>query len=79
MTKRKIARRSRIKPFIKALNYNHIMPTRYNLKDVNLKNAVGPDALEKGKRKEVKKAVRKLFEERYQNANTKYFSQKLRF
>ena len=28
MTKRKIARRSRIKPFVKALNYNHIMPTR---------------------------------------------------
>jgi len=29
MSKKKIAARSRIKPFVKALNYNHIMPTRY--------------------------------------------------
>lgn len=28
MSKKKVARRSRIKPFVKALNYNHIMPTR---------------------------------------------------
>ena len=60
-------------------NFLYFSSFSYNLKDVNLKNAVGPDALEKGKRKEVKKAVRKLFEERYQNANTKYFFQKLRF
>ena len=29
MSKKKIARRSRIKPFVKAVNYNHVMPTRY--------------------------------------------------
>lgn len=30
MSKKKVQRRSRIKPFVKALNYNHIMPTRYS-------------------------------------------------
>merc|ERR1712053_59228 len=63
----------------KAKNYNHIMPTRYALKDVSLRSTVGPDALEKGKRKEVRKQVKSLFEEKYKNTNTRYFFQKLRF
>merc|ERR1711976_85330 len=67
MSKKKVAQRSRIKPFIKAMNYNHIMPTRYALKDVSLRSTVGPDALEKGKRKEVRKQVKSLFEEKYKN------------
>merc|ERR1712000_748967 len=62
MSKKKIAARSRIKPFVKALNYNHIMPTRFALK-----TTVGPDALAKGKRKETRKQVKKLFEEKYKN------------
>eukprot|EP01094_Clydonella_sp_ATCC50884_P010552 TRINITY_DN2022_c0_g1_i2.p1 TRINITY_DN2022_c0_g1~~TRINITY_DN2022_c0_g1_i2.p1 ORF type:complete len:115 (-),score=30.19 TRINITY_DN2022_c0_g1_i2:290-634(-) len=28
MSKKKIARRSKIKPFVKTMNYNHLMPTR---------------------------------------------------
>merc|ERR1719160_238047 len=31
MSKKKIARRTRIKPFVKYINYNHIMPTRYQV------------------------------------------------
>eukprot|EP00413_Alexandrium_margalefii_P030411 CAMPEP_0204569726 /NCGR_PEP_ID=MMETSP0661-20131031/37909_1 /ASSEMBLY_ACC=CAM_ASM_000606 /TAXON_ID=109239 /ORGANISM="Alexandrium margalefi, Strain AMGDE01CS-322" /LENGTH=168 /DNA_ID=CAMNT_0051577853 /DNA_START=65 /DNA_END=566 /DNA_ORIENTATION=+ len=31
MSKKKIAKRSRVKPFIKYINYNHIMPTRYQV------------------------------------------------
>merc|ERR1739845_26442 len=79
MSKKKIARRSRIKPFVKTINYNHIMPTRYVLKDVNLKAVVGPNALDKGQRKETRKQVKALFEEKYKNTNTRYFFQKLRF
>jgi len=30
MGKNKRARRSRIKPFLKVVNYNHVMPTRYS-------------------------------------------------
>merc|ERR1711948_22219 len=67
MSKKKVAKRSRIKPFVKAVNYNHVMPTRYVLKDVSLKAAVGPNALDKGKRKETRKQVKALFEEKYKN------------
>merc|ERR1711990_1037734 len=39
MSEKKIAKRSRIKPFIKYVNYNHLMPTRYSL-DIELKSTV---------------------------------------
>merc|ERR1711934_792061 len=44
MSKKKIAKRSRVKPFVKVVNYNHMMPTRYGL-DVELKNAVSYEKL----------------------------------
>merc|ERR1719155_115346 len=31
MGKKKIAKRTRVKPFVKYVNYNHIMPTRYSV------------------------------------------------
>merc|ERR1712046_188760 len=31
MSQKRIAKRSRVKPFLKCVNYNHIMPTRYAL------------------------------------------------
>merc|ERR1712045_181337 len=34
MSKTKLKRRSKIKPFIKVVNYNHMMPTRYSV-DIN--------------------------------------------
>ncbi|KAL0282445.1 UNVERIFIED_CONTAM: 60S ribosomal protein L27-3 [Sesamum angustifolium] len=41
---KKQAKKSRVKAFIKLVNYNHIMPTRYTL-DVDLKDVVSADAL----------------------------------
>lgn len=29
MGKKKIAKRSKVKPFVKVVNFNHVMPTRY--------------------------------------------------
>lgn len=29
MGKKRVAKRTRVKPFMKVLNYNHLMPTRY--------------------------------------------------
>ena len=29
MGKKKLAKRSKVKPFVKIVNYNHMMPTRY--------------------------------------------------
>merc|ERR1719362_2656556 len=31
MSKKKISKRTRVKPFVKYLNYNHIIPTRYQI------------------------------------------------
>lgn len=31
MTKKAVAKRSQIKPFVKVINYNHLMPTRYSV------------------------------------------------
>merc|ERR1712168_1129025 len=31
MGKKKIASRNKLKPFVKVINYNHIMPTRYSV------------------------------------------------
>jgi hypothetical protein len=30
MGKKKIAKKTKIAPFVKAINYNHLMPTRYD-------------------------------------------------
>merc|ERR1712194_35156 len=31
MSKKKVTKRLRVKPFVKYVNYNHIMPTRYSV------------------------------------------------
>merc|ERR1719230_546466 len=31
MSKKKVAKRLRVKPFVKYVNYNHMMPTRYQI------------------------------------------------
>jgi len=80
MTKKQLAKRSRVKPFLKMVNYNHAMPTRYGL-DIDLKNIVTPEAVygEKANRKTVRGKVKKLFEERYQSGKNRWFFTKLRF
>ena len=39
MSKDKIAKRTKMKPFLKAVNYTHLMPTRYVV-DLDLKKIV---------------------------------------
>ena len=79
MGQKRIAKRSRVKPFVKVVNYTHLMPTRYAL-DVDLKNVVTGDSFaDKSKRVEAKKAVRKLFEEKYNAGKNKWFFEKLRY
>ena len=77
MGKKKVAKRSKIKPFIKVVNYNHMMPTRYNL-DMDLKQVVSLESFkEPSQRQAAKKAVRKIFEERYNSGKNKWFFTKL--
>merc|ERR1711953_1368040 len=66
MSKKKIAKRSRVKPFVRYVNYNHIMPTRYSVPA-----AIDPKTLESDAqmenedgRIEAKKALSNLFKEK---------------
>ncbi|KAI5059565.1 hypothetical protein GOP47_0025884 [Adiantum capillus-veneris] len=79
LSQKKIAKRSRLKPFIRVVNYNHIMPTRYTL-DVDLKNVVTTEKLDsKTKRVETRKETKGLFEERFKTGKNRWFFSKLRF
>ncbi|KAJ1568581.1 60S ribosomal protein L27 [Cladochytrium tenue] len=79
MSKKKVTKRSRVKPFIKAVNLNHMLPTRYNL-DLELKQLVNAEVLkDPTQRKASRKSVKKILEERYRSGKNKWFFQKLRF
>merc|ERR1712137_626059 len=85
MSKKKILKRSHIKPFLKYVNFNHIMPTRYTVTDIDLRSIVNPTVMKKiDTKNDARKDVKKAFEERYINRgkNTngvQYFFHKLRF
>src|SRR5579859_5068753 len=68
MGKKRIAKRSKVKPFIKMVNYNHLMPTRYALEGIEqLKAQIGNEGLkEVSQKEEAKKVVKKSFEEKFQ-------------
>jgi len=73
------ARRSSIKTFVKVVNYQHMMPTRYTL-DVDLKGVVATDAAENSsKREEARKASKGLLEEKFKTGKNRWFFTKLRF
>lgn len=80
MGKKRVAKRSKVKPFIKMVNYNHIMPTRYTLELEGLKGVVSNDTFrEVSQREEAKKTVKKVLEERYQSGKNRWFFTPLRF
>ena len=90
MSKKKVEKRSRtMKPFVKYVNVRHVFPTRYVV-DMDLKKAVDEADLVDDERKvDVKKGLKKVFEDRYLNqkavtsekkaAGSSYFFQKLSF
>jgi len=87
MPEKKIAKRSKLKPFIKVVNYTHLMPTRYAL-EVELKSVVTTDIVNGSQanptaRQNARKEVKKLLEDKYNNSmktgKSKWFFQKLRF
>lgn len=74
MSKGRVAKRSKIKPFIKTINYNHLMPTRYTLELEGLKGVVSNETFkEVSKREEAKKTVKKTLEERYTSGKNRWF------
>ena len=80
MDAKKVTKRTKVKPFVKLVNYNHLMPTRYSLDVESFKSAVTSEALEEpSQREEAKKVVKKAFEEKHQAGKNKWFFQKLHF
>ena len=86
MGKNRIARKSHIKPFVKAVNLTHLLPTRYVVKDFELDNITDATLKEKETKVEAKKTLRKVFEQKYlqptgedKSENTRFFFKKLRF
>jgi large subunit ribosomal protein L27e len=94
MSKEKIEKRSRVKPFVKYVNYNHLVPTRFTVQgeftagDKELKHYVNEDKMATNEsRKAVKAELKKLFQTRFnapdesneKQPNVDFFFQKLRF
>jgi len=80
MGKKRIEKRSKVKPFIKVINYNHLMPTRYTLELEGLKGVLSQDTFkEPTQREDAKKTVKKALEERYQSGKNRWFFTPLRF
>jgi len=80
MGKIKLHQRSKIKPFVRVLNYNHLMPTRYTVDLPFTKGSITSEQLKDPmKRKKAKQLVKSKFEERYKSGRNRWFFQKLRF
>jgi len=80
MSKKRVTKRSKVKPFIKIINFNHMMPTRYTLELESLKNVITNDTFkEPTLRENAKKVIKKALEERYTSGKNRWFFQKLRF
>eukprot|EP00035_Acanthoeca_spectabilis_P019640 m.429072 g.429072 ORF g.429072 m.429072 type:complete len:138 (-) comp16950_c0_seq1:38-451(-) len=81
MGKKLVAKRSRLKPFIKVVNYNHLMPTRYALDvDIDKKEVVTMNNLkDREKRWAAKKEVKSKFSAKYLEGGNPWFFAKLRF
>eukprot|EP00004_Rigifila_ramosa_P028049 TRINITY_DN938_c0_g1_i1.p2 TRINITY_DN938_c0_g1~~TRINITY_DN938_c0_g1_i1.p2 ORF type:complete len:156 (+),score=36.79 TRINITY_DN938_c0_g1_i1:41-469(+) len=86
MSKKRTEKRSRVKAFVKVVNYNHLMPTRYGM-DLDLKKDLPADTIkafdtgnvDPATRKSARKHIRKAFQERYLLGKSKWFFTKLRF
>ncbi|KAI0278685.1 ribosomal L27e protein family-domain-containing protein [Russula aff. rugulosa BPL654] len=80
MGAKKLARRKKVKPFIKVVNYSHMFPTRYSVELEGLKGILSAESFkEVSQREDSKKQVKKLLEERYSSGKNKWFFQSLRF
>merc|ERR1719188_1741609 len=67
MSKRKITKRLKIKPFVKYVNYNHMMPTRYTVPtEVQPATLVTDQQMDSADgRTEARKFIKSLLEEKF--------------
>ncbi|XP_071542118.1 large ribosomal subunit protein eL27 [Panulirus ornatus] len=81
MSKIKIAKRSKIKPFVRIINLKHVMPTRYTASDIIFdKVKINKEILkDPGRRRKARRLVKAKLEERYKSGKNLWLFQKLRF
>uniref|UniRef100_A0AC35UA51 60S ribosomal protein L27 n=1 Tax=Rhabditophanes sp. KR3021 TaxID=114890 RepID=A0AC35UA51_9BILA len=80
MGKKKVAARSKVRPFLKVVSYNHVIPTRYSLDAEFNSKLVNKDSVKEPVAKS--KAIHALkldFQEKYKSGKNKWFFTKLRF
>merc|ERR1712157_237636 len=67
MSKKKIAKRTRVKPFVKYVNYNHLMPTRYQVPaEIGAQSLATDQQMDSPDgRIEAKKFIKKLLQEKF--------------
>ncbi|CAJ1401795.1 unnamed protein product [Effrenium voratum] len=67
MSKKKITKRTKVKPFVKYVNYNHIMPTRYQVPAEMSPATICTDQQmdTPDGRKEARKLAKSLFQEKF--------------
>ena len=66
MSSKRIQKRTSLKPFIKFVNYNHLLPTRYLVQsEIDLKGMVSEDKMSNPEtKKAMKKEVRKYLQDK---------------
>ena len=66
MSKKKVERKSTIKPFVKYVNYNHMLATRFIVKeDFDFKNILTDETMEDPEqRKDAKKQLKAKLQDR---------------
>ena len=87
MDSKKIAKRSQVSTFVKVVNYNHLMPTRYTLDvdalkpivDINAFATPTTSAEKPESRATSRKAIAKELQNRYNAGKNKWFFTPLRF
>merc|ERR1711994_465355 len=80
MGKKKIAKRNKMKPFVKVVNFSHLLATRYSVDIAINKETVNKEALKDATQKRRARAhVKKVMEDRYKSGKNPWFFQKLRF
>jgi large subunit ribosomal protein L27e len=79
MSKKTIVARSKIHPFLKVLNYEHFMPTRYSF-ELDTKKLVAKNVLsDRAQKKKAIKRVRRQFKKAYFSGEKKWFFSRLHF
>merc|ERR1712032_1478374 len=67
MGKKKIQKRTRVKPFVKYMNYNHMMPTRYQVPaEIGAQSLATDQQMDSSDgRIEAKKLIKKMLQEKF--------------